>query len=135
MADTTGRIPVWIIGTVADILVIGLIGLGGPLVRPRRERHRWHQSNLTNSDSTIYVSLNGSKQEPILSNVSCPGCDLCLFLFLSETFPRELPSSRHDQGRDFPLQLYDLDSSIAYLSAVGDPIPTQELVVADLEDL
>ena len=27
MADTTGRIPLWIIGTVAGILVIGLIGI------------------------------------------------------------------------------------------------------------
>jgi photosystem II PsbJ protein len=25
MADTTGRIPLWVIGTVAGILVIGLI--------------------------------------------------------------------------------------------------------------
>ena len=27
MADTTGRIPLWIIGTVAGILVIGLVGI------------------------------------------------------------------------------------------------------------
>ncbi|KAJ0743494.1 putative photosystem II [Helianthus annuus] len=27
MADTTGRIPLWIIGTVAGILVIGLVGV------------------------------------------------------------------------------------------------------------
>jgi photosystem II PsbJ protein len=27
MADTTGRIPLWVIGTVAGILVIGLIGI------------------------------------------------------------------------------------------------------------
>jgi photosystem II PsbJ protein len=27
MADTTGRIPLWIIGTVTGILVIGLIGI------------------------------------------------------------------------------------------------------------
>jgi|UniRef100_A0A3N7F9H7 photosystem II PsbJ protein len=27
MADTTGRIPFWIIGTVTGILVIGLIGI------------------------------------------------------------------------------------------------------------
>nr|YP_010132512.1 photosystem II protein J [Geranium sibiricum]YP_010382208.1 photosystem II protein J [Geranium thunbergii]QQD90222.1 photosystem II protein J [Geranium sibiricum]UED15714.1 photosystem II protein J [Geranium thunbergii] len=27
MADTTGRIPLWIIGTVAGIPVIGLIGI------------------------------------------------------------------------------------------------------------
>ncbi|KAK9681921.1 hypothetical protein RND81_10G037000 [Saponaria officinalis] len=27
MADTTGRIPLWIIGIIAGILVIGLIGI------------------------------------------------------------------------------------------------------------
>ena len=27
MADTTGRIPLWIIGTVTGITVIGLIGI------------------------------------------------------------------------------------------------------------
>jgi photosystem II PsbJ protein len=27
MADTTGRITLWVIGTVAGILVIGLIGI------------------------------------------------------------------------------------------------------------
>ncbi|PRQ15694.1 putative photosystem II [Rosa chinensis] len=27
MADTTGRIPLWIIGTVTGIVVIGLIGI------------------------------------------------------------------------------------------------------------
>ncbi|KAL7120184.1 hypothetical protein ACP275_02G107400 [Erythranthe tilingii] len=27
MADSTGRIPLWIIGTVAGILVIGLLGI------------------------------------------------------------------------------------------------------------
>ena len=27
MADTTGRIPLWLIGTVAGILVIGLVGV------------------------------------------------------------------------------------------------------------
>ncbi|KAK9723796.1 hypothetical protein RND81_05G026000 [Saponaria officinalis] len=27
MVDTTGRIPLWIIGTIASILVIGLIGI------------------------------------------------------------------------------------------------------------
>ncbi|KAM1145906.1 hypothetical protein ACFX15_037199 [Malus domestica] len=27
MADTIGRIPLWIIGTAAGILVIGLIGI------------------------------------------------------------------------------------------------------------
>lgn len=27
MTDTTGRIPLWIIGTLTGILIIGLIGL------------------------------------------------------------------------------------------------------------
>ncbi|KAL2922390.1 Photosystem II reaction center protein J [Bienertia sinuspersici] len=27
MADTTGRIPLWIIGIVTDIVVIGLLGI------------------------------------------------------------------------------------------------------------
>uniref|UniRef100_UPI0030E4FF19 photosystem II protein J n=1 Tax=Hedysarum lehmannianum TaxID=1402432 RepID=UPI0030E4FF19 len=27
MADTTGRIPLWIIGTVTGIVVIGLLGI------------------------------------------------------------------------------------------------------------
>ena len=27
MADTTGRIPLWLIGTVASIAVIGLVGV------------------------------------------------------------------------------------------------------------
>nr|DAZ90549.1 TPA_asm: photosystem II protein J [Racinaea ropalocarpa] len=27
MADTTGRIPLWLIGTVTGILVLGLIGV------------------------------------------------------------------------------------------------------------
>nr|YP_009570709.1 photosystem II protein J [Frankenia pulverulenta]QBC67750.1 photosystem II protein J [Frankenia pulverulenta] len=27
MADTTGRIPLWIIGTVAGTLIIGLVGI------------------------------------------------------------------------------------------------------------
>lgn len=27
MVDTTGRIPLWLVGTVAGILVIGLIGI------------------------------------------------------------------------------------------------------------
>ncbi|KAF7057217.1 hypothetical protein CFC21_064530 [Triticum aestivum] len=27
MADTTGRIPLWLIGTVAGIAVIGLVGV------------------------------------------------------------------------------------------------------------
>ncbi len=27
MANTTGRIPLWLIGTVASILVIGLVGI------------------------------------------------------------------------------------------------------------
>ena len=27
MADTTGRIPLWLVGTVTGILVIGLIGI------------------------------------------------------------------------------------------------------------
>nr|YP_009862978.1 photosystem II J-protein [Anthoceros punctatus]YP_009863068.1 photosystem II J-protein [Anthoceros agrestis]QKD76434.1 photosystem II J-protein [Anthoceros punctatus]QKD76524.1 photosystem II J-protein [Anthoceros agrestis] len=27
MANTTGRIPLWLIGTIAGILVIGLVGI------------------------------------------------------------------------------------------------------------
>ncbi|KAG6540157.1 hypothetical protein Mapa_018447 [Marchantia paleacea] len=27
MANTTGRVPLWLIGTVAGILVIGLVGI------------------------------------------------------------------------------------------------------------
>ena len=36
MADTTGRIPLWLIGTLTGILVIGLIGLFFPNEKNKR---------------------------------------------------------------------------------------------------
>lgn len=38
-------------------------------------------------------------QEPSPSLARCPFCHVSLCVCLSGTFPRELPSSRHDQGR------------------------------------
>ena len=52
MADTTGRIPLWIIGTVTGILVIGLIGiffygsysgLGSSLQEPGEQKYRYER--------------------------------------------------------------------------------------------
>lgn len=45
-----------------------------------------------------------------------------------------VPKSRCGPVRAY-LYLADPDSSITYLSAVGDPVPTRELVVADPTDL
>ena len=58
MADTTGRIPLWIIGTVTGIVVIGLIGiffygsysgLGSSLSYPDELGYR-HESIRTQRD-------------------------------------------------------------------------------------
>ncbi|PHT46834.1 hypothetical protein CQW23_15992 [Capsicum baccatum] len=55
---------------------------------------------ITLLDQLLQLEHSGKldPREPILSNVSCPGCHLCLCVRLSGTFPRELSSSRHDQG-------------------------------------